>query len=927
VEDCLRPKRARCWAIAAGAAAVLLPASGARAATIAVTTTADAVANDGSCSLREAITAATTDTASGSASGECAAGSGPDTIVLGSGPPYVLSRTGAPDNTNVNGDLDVVGGTVTIRGAGQGATTINANGIDRVLDVLPAGDLTVQDLTITGGRGATGAAGSNASPGGPGIPGGPGGDSVGGDGGDGDGGGGIRNAGELTLTNVTVTNNRAGDGGTGGGGVLGGAGGDNASGAGGSGGKSQGGSGGDGGDGGGLLSTGGAVTITGSTFTSNGSGNGGSGGSALNGGRGGNSTGNNGRGGDGGRCNGGRGGDGGNGGAIAATGGTLQIADSDIEHDTAGAGAKGGACGTGGAGGTGNGTGAGGSGGLTFSGSGGTGGSGGGVFGSASQVTITGTTIAADTAGNGADGASAGTGGNGGTGGSGTGGGGSGGFEDAGSGGSGGSGGGLAVFTGTGNPTATLSRDTVSGNRAGDGGHGGDGTNGGTGGGDGGGGGGAGAAASSSGGSGGSGGDGGGIHFGVPFTAANLTVTANAAGAGHAGGAGGSGSGRSDGGFGGEGGFGGGIFGEAGALSHITAVGSTAGAGSAGGAAGTGSPATAGFDGETGAGGDLNAFTFGGPPDVSVSASIAGNCGGGFADGGGNLTLAPGTPCPGTAVDPKLGPLADNGGPTQTMALGAGSPAIDLIKPPCGTAPDERGVPRPQGAGCDAGAYEHAPPSVSTGPASAVTATGATVSGQISPNARSTTWHVEFGPTTSYGSTTPDQTVAAGLSPVSVSAALSGLHPGAVIHYRLVATNADGTTDGADATLTTPAKFTGVAILSRSLVADATRHVSVKLACPAGTAGSCAGTLTISAAVARRVHGHKHSGTVTLARAKFTLKPGARAKVRLRLSRTGFALVKAAGRRGLAVKLTAAAQDGNHARATTHRSVRLRRTR
>jgi hypothetical protein len=311
---------------------------------------------------------------------------------------------------------------------------------------------------------------------------------------------------------------------------------------------------------------------------------------------------------------------------------------------------------------------------------------------------------------------------------------------------------------------------------------------------------------------------------------------------------------------------------------------------------------------------------------VTVSASITGNCGGGFANGGGNLTLAPGTPCPGTAVDPKLGPLAENGGPAQTMALGAGSPAVDLIKPPCGTAPDERGVPRPQGSGCDAGAYEYAPPSVSTGPASAITTSSATVGGQISPNARPTTWHVEFGPTVSYGNRTPDQTIPAGVSPVSVSAALIGLHPGSVVHYRLVASNGDGTTNGPDATLTTTATFAGVSILSRSLTVDSRRHVSVKLACPAGTARACAGTVAISAAVAR-AHGHKRSRTVTLARGKLTLKPGARAKVRLRLSRTAMALVRRAGRHGLAVTITANAHDGNGTRATTHRRARLRRMR
>jgi hypothetical protein len=64
-------------------------------------------------------------------------------------------------------------------------------------------------------------------------------------------------------------------------------------------------------------------------------------------------------------------------------------------------------------------------------------------------------------------------------------------------------------------------------------------------------------------------------------------------------------------------------------------------------------------------------------------------------------------------ADPQLAPLRDNGGPTETRALLFGSPAIDAIPVEnctdrLGTpiAADQRGVPRPQGAACDIGAYE-----------------------------------------------------------------------------------------------------------------------------------------------------------------------------------------------------------------------------
>jgi uncharacterized repeat protein (TIGR02543 family) len=72
-----------------------------------------------------------------------------------------------------------------------------------------------------------------------------------------------------------------------------------------------------------------------------------------------------------------------------------------------------------------------------------------------------------------------------------------------------------------------------------------------------------------------------------------------------------------------------------------------------------------------------------------------------------------------TGAKSYLGVLAGNGGPTQTMALLAGSPAIDAIPVNECTdalgnpvATDQRGITRPQGSGCDIGAYELAQPAV-----------------------------------------------------------------------------------------------------------------------------------------------------------------------------------------------------------------------
>jgi hypothetical protein len=59
-----------------------------------------------------------------------------------------------------------------------------------------------------------------------------------------------------------------------------------------------------------------------------------------------------------------------------------------------------------------------------------------------------------------------------------------------------------------------------------------------------------------------------------------------------------------------------------------------------------------------------------------------------------------------TDTNPLLGPLADNGGPTQTMALLPGSPAIAAGVAVPGVTTDQRGVPRPQWPAPDIGAFQ-----------------------------------------------------------------------------------------------------------------------------------------------------------------------------------------------------------------------------
>jgi hypothetical protein len=94
-------------------------------------------------------------------------------------------------------------------------------------------------------------------------------------------------------------------------------------------------------------------------------------------------------------------------------------------------------------------------------------------------------------------------------------------------------------------------------------------------------------------------------------------------------------------------------------------------------------------------------------------------------------------------------------------------------------------------------------PSASTGPVTSVGATTATVSGSVNPNGTATTWYVEYGTSTSYGSKTAAANAGSGTSGTSVSASLTGLRASTTYHYRVVATNSAGTGRGADGILTT----------------------------------------------------------------------------------------------------------------------------
>jgi CSLREA domain-containing protein len=769
-----------CSAVLALALAVVCVPT-ADAATIVVTTNADVTANDAQCSIREAIAAANTD----SATGGCRAGAGADIVALGPST-YSLDDGHAP--LTISSDL-------TISGAGAAMTTIQQAVYPARVIEIASGAVTISGLGITGGFPIGGEPGPDVF----GTNGGAGQDGqsvTAGSGLPGSNGGGILNngSGPLVLNGVSMTANQASDGGAGGAATAG------TGGFGGVGGTANAGSGGAGGSGGAIYTVG-PLTVVDSTFSMNSAGDGGAGGNATGGNGGSGSPGR-----VGGTGNGGNGGAAGSGGAIAAEA-AVTIEGSVFTQNEA---ENGGAGGTGKGGNGGAGSGSPSFGGSAGAGNGGNGGAA-GAGGAIHLVTGSATLVIKDSSftANRTDNAGSGGSGTGGTGGQSFGAGAVAGFGGGGNGGDGGVGGdGLAVDW----PAAVTIVRSLFANSQGNlfGGKGGAGQGGSAGS----------PSTGSSGQAGGSatGGHGGrgprgAILVGPSSSVVNSTFTFNTANLSGSGGnatggngSGGAASGSATGGNGGNGGAGAVHALGALSLSQTTIAGLNLGSGGAPGGTASGNGTKT--NGSTGAEGPgaIRSDT-----GTTVTASILrGNadlgCTGTFTDGGHNITAAT-SGCPGTDADPKLAALADNGGPTQTMALQSGSAAIDFVPPTgAGCEPvDQRGVTRPHGAACDAGAYERAAPDATTGDATEVTSRGATLRASVTPNGHATTYHFEYGTTTAYGSSTAGRDAGRGVSATNVSAAIRGLTPATTYHVRVVASSSEGTTGGADKTFTTPA--------------------------------------------------------------------------------------------------------------------------
>ena len=95
------------------------------------------------------------------------------------------------------------------------------------------------------------------------------------------------------------------------------------------------------------------------------------------------------------------------------------------------------------------------------------------------------------------------------------------------------------------------------------------------------------------------------------------------------------------------------------------------------------------------------------------------------------------------------------------------------------------------------------PPGATTGAATGIGTTTATLNGTVDPNSRDTTFYFEYGTSTSYGTKTAVKSAGSGASPQNEAAAISKLQVGKTYHFRIVATSDAGTTTGSDATFTT----------------------------------------------------------------------------------------------------------------------------
>ena len=138
------------------------------------------------------------------------------------------------------------------------------------------------------------------------------------------------------------------------------------------------------------------------------------------------------------------------------------------------------------------------------------------------------------------------------------------------------------------------------------------------------------------------------------------------------------------------------------------------------------------------------------------------------------------------------------------------------------------------------------PPTATTGTASNVGQSGATLSGTFNPSSQGTTYYFEYGPTSNYGFETSALNGGSSNTDSPASANVAGLLSSTTYHYRLVSFNAGGTTLGSDKTFTTSAPSNSqVSFIGRMGFVSPGRIIGVEAACIGGTS-TCTGHVSIS---------------------------------------------------------------------------------
>jgi hypothetical protein len=97
-------------------------------------------------------------------------------------------------------------------------------------------------------------------------------------------------------------------------------------------------------------------------------------------------------------------------------------------------------------------------------------------------------------------------------------------------------------------------------------------------------------------------------------------------------------------------------------------------------------------------------------------------------------------------------------------------------------------------------------PEVNTANATAVTATSATLNGTVNANGTACVYYFEYGPTNAYGTSTVSYSTSANSS---VAITVTGLTENTTYHFRLVASNGNGTSFGVDRTFVASASSGG----------------------------------------------------------------------------------------------------------------------